>query len=137
MEGKDTLALPGREHTDTHQTLTDFRDWVILNRDNPLIQLTTNIGELVRNVVDFWERMLSIPNLPRPVPEIGWLGVTALAAWIAYAIANWRIALLVTASFVSFGLLGFWEDSIDLLIVTFLAVGVTVVVGIPLDRKSV
>jgi glycine betaine/proline transport system permease protein len=131
LEGRNTLVLPGREHTDTHQTLTDFRDWVILNRDNPLIQLTSNIGELIRNVVDFFERLLSKPNLPRPVPEIGWLGVAALATWGAWAIATWRIALLVALSFVSFGLLGYWEDSIDLLIVTFLAVLVTVVVGIP------
>jgi glycine betaine/proline transport system permease protein len=131
LEGTDTLALPAREHTDTHETLTSFRDWVIANRDNPLVQLTSNIGELIRNVVDFFERLLAKPDLPRPVPQIGWLGVTALATWAALAIATWRIALLVAASFVSFGLLGYWEDSIDLLIVTFLAVLVTVVVGIP------
>src|SRR3712207_7818089 len=47
----------------------------------------------------------------------GWLGVTALATWVGWAIATWRIALLVAASFVSFGLLGYWEDSVDLLIV--------------------
>ena len=32
--------------------------------------------------------------------------------------AWWRIAVLVCLSFLSFGLLGFWQDSLDTLIVT-------------------
>ena len=66
--------------------------------------------------------MISIPDLPRPVPQIGWLGVTAAAVWIGYAVAGLRIALLVAASFFSFGFFGYWSDSMDLLIVTFVAV---------------
>ncbi len=73
--------------------------------------------------------MLARPNLPRPVPEIGWLGVVAVATWVGYAIASWRIALLVLASFLSFGVFGFWQDSIDLLIVTGMAVGITVILS--------
>ena len=132
-EGQDTLALAGRESTDTHDSLTGFRDAVLASRDtNPVVQLTTSIAEGFRAAVDWLQRMLSQPNLPRPVPEIGWLGVTALAGWIGLAVAGWRIAALVLASFASFGLLGFWQDSIDLLIVTFLAVLATVVIGLPL-----
>ena len=76
--------------------------------------------------------MISIPDLPRPVPQIGWLGVTAIATWIGLAVAGWRIAILVAASFVSFGLFGYWSDSMDLLIITFVAVGVAVLIGMPL-----
>ncbi|MET7391932.1 ABC transporter permease subunit [Dactylosporangium sp. NPDC005572] len=132
-KGTDTLALPGREHTELHGTLTGFRDSVLASRDtNPVVRLTFALGDGFVAAVDWLQRMLSIPNFPRPVPEVGWLGVTAVAAWVGYALAGWRIALLVGASFVSFGAFGFWSESIDLLIVTFVAVAVSVAVGMPL-----
>ena len=131
--GQNTLELPGREHTDLHDSLTSFRDWIIAGRDgNPVMQLTTAIADGFRSSVDWLQRLVSIPAFPRPVPEIGWLGVTAVATWVALAVANWRIALLVASTFVSFGLLGFWSDAIDLLIVTSIAVLVAVLVGMPL-----
>lgn len=132
-KGRDTLVLPGREHTDLHESLTAFRDSVIAGRDsNVFMQITTVIADVFRDGVDWLQRMVSMPNLPRPVPEIGWLGVTAMATWIGYAIATWRIAVLVAASFLSFALLGYWQDSVDLLIITFVAVAVAVIIGMPL-----
>ncbi len=132
-KGTNTLALPGREHTDLHDTLTGFRDSVLASRDtNPIIQLTAAIGNGFANVFDWLQRMVSVPDFPRPVPQIGWLGVTALATWIGLAVASWRIALLVAGTFVSFGLLGFWSDSIDLLLVTGLSVLVAMLIGMPL-----
>ena len=47
-------------------------------------------------------------------------------------IANWRIALLVCLSFLSFGVLGFWQDSLDLLIVTGISVAIVILLGMPL-----
>lgn len=132
-KGQDTLVLPGRESTPTHDALTGFRDSMIAGRDtNAVMQVTTAVGEVFRDAVDWMQRMLSRANLPRPYPEVGWLGVTAVAAWLGLLVATWRIALLILLSFLSFGLLGFWQESIDLLIVTALAVGITVVIGIPL-----
>ena len=132
-KGQDTLALAGREATDLHDTLTEFRDSVLASRDtNPFIQFTYQIGQWFTSAVEWLQRMISIPDFPRPVPQIGWLGVTAIATWIGLAVAGWRIALLVATSFVSFGLFGYWSDSIDLLIVTFLAVAFAVLIGMPL-----
>jgi glycine betaine/proline transport system permease protein len=132
-KGQNTLARPVRESTDVMDALTAFRDEVIASRDsNGLVQLTYSIGQAFVDLVDWLQRMISIPNFPRPVPEIGWLGVLAVAVWIALAIAGWRIAVLVGASFLSFALFGYWSDSIDLLIVTFVAVAITVVIGMPL-----
>ena len=132
-DGNDTLALPGREHTDLHQNLTEFRDSVLASRDtNPLIQATYQLGEWFVSAVEWLSRMLSVPDFPRPVPQIGWLGVIAAATWIGYAVANWRIAILVASSFVAFGAFGYWSDAIDLLIITFVAVAIAVIVGIPL-----
>ena len=63
------------------------------------------------------------PAFPRPVPEIGWLGVVALvhlarlrAGRAAVGDPGARSALLL------FGFLGYWPDSIDTLIVTVVAV---------------
>ncbi|SDS74190.1 glycine betaine/proline transport system permease protein [Nocardioides scoriae] len=133
FRGQDTLVLRGRDSTPLHDDLTGFRDAVLASRDtNPVIGLTTAIAEGFRNVFDFLQRLVSVPAFPRPVPQVGWLGVTALAAWVALAVANWRISLLVTGTFLAYGLLGFWSDSIDLLLVTGLAVFVTVLIGMPL-----
>ena len=66
--------------------------------------------------------LLSQPSFPRPVPEIGWFGVVALFTWVAYALAGLRSAVLVLVGLLAFGFLGYWADSIDLLIVTFVAV---------------
>jgi glycine betaine/proline transport system permease protein len=131
--GTDTLARPVRVRTALTDRLSEFRSDVISSRDtNPIIQFTYGLGDAFIDIVEWSQRMLSTPNLPRPVPEIGWLGVTVAAVGIALIIANWRIAVLVAASFVSFGAFGFWSSAIDLLIVTFVAVGVAVLVGLPL-----
>lgn len=132
-KGSNTLALPGAEHTDLHESLTELNNTLLAGRDtNPVMRLTNAVSEILRDAFDWVQRMIARPNLPRPVPEIGWLGVVAVATWVGFALANARIALLVLVSFLSFGVLGFWQDSIDLLIVTGLAVGITVVVGMPL-----
>ena len=132
-KGQNTLDLAGRERTDVHRSLSSFRDSVIAGRDtNLFLQVTTAIADAFRTVFDWLQRLVSTPNLPRPVPEIGWLGVVAIATWVAYAIANVRITILVVLSFVSFGVLGYWQDSIDLLLVTLLAVSITVIIGMPL-----
>jgi glycine betaine/proline transport system permease protein len=132
-KGQDTLAIGAREHTELHNTFTEFRDAVLASRDtNPFIQFTYQLGEWFKVAVEWLQRMISIPDFPRPVPQIGWLGVTAVATWVGLAVAGWRIALLVAASFASFGLFGYWSDSMDLLIVTFVAVSVAIVIGMPL-----
>ncbi len=132
-KGNNTLELPGRQHTDLHNSLTGFRDSVLRSRDtNPVIQLTTNLAEVFRNVFSWLQGLFSVADFPRPVPQIGWLGVTALAVWVGLAVASWRIAALIGVVFVSFGLLDFWSDSIDLLLVTGMAVVFVLLVGLPL-----
>lgn len=131
--GTNTLELPGRQLTPLHDRLTGFRDAVLASRDtNPVIALTTSVAEVFRAVFAFLQGLVSVPDFPRPVPQIGWLGVTAVAAWVALAGANWRIAVLVTGVFVSFGVLGYWSDSVDLLLVTGLSVLFVLLIGLPL-----
>lgn len=132
-QGTDTLALPGVARTDLHDDLTEINNQLLAGRDtNPVMQFTNSISDLLRSAFDWVQRMIVVPNLPRPVPEIGWLGVVAIATYVGLAIANWRIAVLVCLSFLSFGVLGFWQDSLDLLIVTGISVAIVVVIGMPL-----
>jgi glycine betaine/proline transport system permease protein len=132
-KGTHTLELPGRDHTPLHQDLAGFRNRMLAGRStNPVMQLTGWLANGFRTAVTWLQELVSIPSFPRPVPEIGWLGVTAIATWIAYAVANWRIALLTAATFVSYGLFGFWQDSIDLLIIVGISVALSVLIGLPL-----
>lgn len=131
--GTDTLVLPGRDHTALHESLTHFRDRMLAGRStNPVMEFTGTLASWFRSAVVWLQHLVSIPHLPRPVPEIGWLGVTAIAAWISYALANWRIALLTVATFISFGVFGYWKDSLDLLIIVGISVGLSVLIGMPL-----
>lgn len=131
--GNDTLDLPSLSRTGLHDRLTELQNGLLESRStNPVMQLTNAVADAFRSTVDWLQRLLSKPAFPRPVPEIGWLGVTALAAYTGLVVAGWRIALLVLASFVSFGVLGYWDQSMDTLIVVLISVLLAVVIGMPL-----
>lgn len=125
-KGNDTLVVAGTERTDFHVWLADQ---VSTLGTNPVTQA---IADFINAIIDALRALIAVPTPPRPAPTIGWLGVAAIATWVGFAVANWRIALLVAASFLSFGLFGFWADSIDLLIVTLVSVGFALVIGFPL-----
>ena len=132
-KGDDTLALPGTARTDLHDRLTEFQNDLLAGRaTNPVMQFTNAIADALRSAVEWLQKLVVVPAFPRPVPEIGWLGVTAIATYVGLVVASWRIALLVLASFLSFGVFGYWEDSLDLLIITGISVIIAVILGIPL-----
>jgi len=134
VSGQDTLARPVND-------LTGFQDWLNHLRDSVQVAATNNwffhgvIGNIVDGVNNAFaqlQQLFSTPAPPRPVPQIGWLGVVAIVGWVAYAVANWRAALLVVVSVLLFGVLGYWQDSVDLLIITVLAVGLCILIGLPI-----
>ena len=139
-----TKALGLQDTTELHQKFNDARDWVQLEgSDNWLVGgVFGGISDALNAVVLFFQELIAIPAFPRPVPEIGWLGVIALAVWFTYAFAGLRSTILVTATFLFFGVVDLWSDSMDTLIITLLAVVICMVVGIPLGiwmarRKAV
>ncbi len=125
-KGTNTLALGGLDKTDLHVRLSEIG--VSLGGNS----VTAAIGDVINAIVEAAQKLISTPAPPSPAPIIGWLGVVAIATWIGYAVANWRIALLIFLSFLSFGAFGYWEDSMDLLIVTLVSVAFAVVIGFPL-----
>jgi glycine betaine/proline transport system permease protein len=120
--------------------LTAFQRWAGRVSDtlssaqgtNPILQILNHISDGIQSVATFFQNLISQPAFPRPVPEIGWLGVLLIATWVALAIAGWRMAILTGVSFALFGLLGYWPESMDTLIVTFMAVAICLVIGIPI-----
>ncbi|GAA1808704.1 ABC transporter permease subunit [Luedemannella flava] len=134
LRGRDTLSLPTSDLTPAHDRLNELRDWVDAHRaDNAFF---TGFVEGVRVTVDslatFLQELLSQPAYGRPVPVIGWLGVVALLAAVAFRLAGLRVAVLAAAGFTSFGLLGLWTESMDTLALTLTAVLICVVIGVPL-----
>lgn len=131
--GTDTLVVAGQDDTRLHQRITEYGTTLRNNRDtNPAMVVTSAIADYIDAVVGFFRRLIAIPTSPRPSATIGWFGVVAIATWIGYAIANWRTALLILLSFLSFGAFGYWESSMDLLVITTVAVALAVAIGMPL-----
>lgn len=133
FEGKMTRALGLQDTTALHRKLNDARDWVQLDgKDNWFFGgVLGGIGDALNSLVQSLQEVLSTPAFPRPVPEIGWLGVVALAAYLTYVVAGLRSTILVTLTLLFFGVTGLWAFSIDLLIITVLAVLICMALGIP------
>lgn len=133
FRGKSTLSIP-------FDQLNGFDTWLNHIRDNiqtaslsnwffhgVLGQFSTFVNWLVTQLGQW----VAHPAGARPVPQIGWLGVLAIATWLTYLIAGLRCTILVAGSFFLFAWFGYWTDSLDLLIVTSLAVLASLIVGIP------
>ena len=134
FQGRDTLARPFVQ-------LNDVDVWFNHIRDLVSNAATTNwffhgvigsLSDFANSVIGWLQQLLSQPAAGRPVPEVGWLGVLAIFGWVAYAVAGLRSTVLVVVGTLLFGVLGFWADSVDTVIVTILSVVVSMLIGIPL-----
>jgi glycine betaine/proline transport system permease protein len=134
LRGHSTLYLSTIDTTSLHNWLNDARDSFDKARQSNAVLSSTfgGISDATDWIVSNLRHLFSQPDFPRPVPEVGWFGVVAIATWVGFAVAGLRSALLVLVSFLLFGSLGYWSDSIDLLIVTIVAVAVALLIGIPL-----
>ncbi|GIF47229.1 glycine betaine/proline transport system permease protein [Asanoa ferruginea] len=134
LHGRATLALSTSELSPLHERLNDLRDAV--NNTRGSSPVFSAFFDVIREAVDaltvFLQSLISQPAYGRPVPLIGWLGVVAVATLGAYAAGNLRVAVLTAAGFTSFGLLGFWQESMDTLALTLAAVLICLAIGIPL-----
>jgi glycine betaine/proline transport system permease protein len=133
LRGNQTRELGFQDTTGFHTWLNEIRDWVQLHGPNNWFfnGVLGTIGDVFNAVFEFLQKLISIPASPRPVPEIGWLGVVAIAAWVTWAVAGIRSTILVTVSMLFFGIFGLWSESMDLLLITILSVAVCFVIGLP------
>jgi glycine betaine/proline transport system permease protein len=134
LHGRDTLPLAAARLSPLHLRLNELRDYINTHRaTNPFF---SGFLDVIRSAIDhlttFIQSLISQPSYGRPVPVIGWLGVVALAVLAGYALANLRMAVLAGLGFLSFGVLGLWQQSMDTLALTLAAVLICLVIGIPL-----
>ncbi|MGI8420720.1 MAG: ABC transporter permease [Gaiellaceae bacterium] len=64
--------------------------------------------------------------------KLTWAGTTVLGVLIVVRFGHWRAALGVLAAFASFALMGLWEQSVQTFSLMLAAVGLSLVVGLPL-----
>ncbi|GGT30957.1 ABC transporter permease [Streptomyces chromofuscus] len=107
---------------DLTQPLTAASDWIIDNRDSHPLFLYF-FGHLSNAVV------LSVRAVYLALLAIGWAGVTALGAFVAWRVAGVRLALGTAAAFLACGLLDMWLPTMQTLALMAVAVLASVVVG--------
>lgn len=135
LQGKGTQDLPVSELTAFQEWLNELRNSIEQAKFDgnpiflPIDWMSSAIDWTVTRLQDIF---VSDPDRPGGVAQIGWAGVVALAVWVAYALSGLRIAFLALVVMLSFGVLGYWEASIDTLIITGVSVVICVVIGLPL-----
>lgn len=134
FRGTHTFELGAAQLTPLHRQINEFRDSIGASRDtNPVF---TYFFDVIRQLVDhfttFLQSLIAQPAFGLPIPALGWLGVVAVVAYIAFAVANVRVALLAAAGFVFLGLQGLWQESMDTLALTSSAVLIALLFAIPI-----
>src|SRR3954470_6092830 len=84
--------------------LDEVYNWIVDNQDTNW--LFVYFFNYISNFLNWLET--SLEDL---LSGMTWLGVTALGTLVTLRFGGWRVALLVLASFVSFGVLGLWAES--------------------------
>ena len=133
FHGKKTLEIGGADQIGVQNWIgARANDLVVADTGNYLLRLTSGIADVLDAIIQWFQLLISVPAFPSPYPEIGFLGVLAVAWFFTALVAGWRMSIFTAVCFALFSLLGFYEDSMDLLIVTGVSVGLSVVVGLPL-----
>lgn len=133
LSGQQTLAIGRAQLTGFQTWLNGVKDSFDLHRENNFILNTIfgGISDALTSVVEFFQNLLSTAPAGRPYPQIGFLGAVALLVFLGLVVAGVRAAASVLITMLAFAYFGLWQDGIDTLIITFVAVAICVVIGIP------
>ncbi|MFD5481005.1 ABC transporter permease [Streptomyces hawaiiensis] len=115
-------AWPSALTVDLSEPLAKTSDWIIDNRDSHPLFLYF-FGH-VSNVVVIAVRAVYLTLL-----ALGWAGVTALGALVAWRVAGVKLALGTGVAFLACGLLGMWVPTMQTLALMVAAVLASVAVG--------
>lgn len=108
---------------DVSEPLGKTSDWIIDNRDSHPIFLYF-FGQ-ISNAVIVCVRAVYLALL-----ALGWTGVTAATALVAWRVAGVRVAVTTLVSLAVCGLLGMWVPTMQTLALMAVAVTVSVVIGV-------
>ena len=133
LQGRDTLFLSPAALTPLHVALNDLAAEVRSSRggESALLSSVDAVRSAVDALVGAAQDLVARPSGGRPVPAVGWLGVVAVATWVAAAAGGARAAVLTAAGLVLVALQGLWVESMDTLVLTLSAVVLCLLIGIP------
>jgi glycine betaine/proline transport system permease protein len=134
FKGHSTLGLAPSDMSEAQNKLNDVNNWVSDNQNsNPVFLYFFNeIRAFIDWLVTGMQHLISQPVGTRPLPIIGWVGVLGIIGFLSWVWGNWKVALLAVAGFFFMGLQGLWQESMDTLALTLVAVAVSLLIGIPL-----
>ena len=134
LRGIATLPLDTSSLTPFQNWLNTVSNWISDNRTtNPVFTFFINVlRDFIDAFVNGIQDLISQSMGSNSSPLLGWFGILVLFTYLAYVVANYRIALLVAMGLISLGLLGFWQESMDTLALTVAAVLLALLIGIPL-----
>ncbi|MER6446511.1 ABC transporter permease subunit [Streptomyces venezuelae] len=113
---------PASLSADVSGPLERTSDWIVDNRDGHPLFLYF-FGH-VSNIV-----VVSVRAVYLVLLALGWAGVTAAAALLAWRVAGVRLALTSAAAFAVCGLLGMWVPTMQTLALMVVAVAASVLLG--------
>ncbi|WP_424889553.1 ABC transporter permease [Streptomyces sp. XH2] len=113
---------PSAFTVDLTKPLTGASDWIIDNRDSHWAFLYF-FGHISGAIIGAVHAVYTV------LLALGWAGVTAAAALLAWRVAGARVAVVALASFAACGLLGMWVPTMRTLALMIVAVAASVAVG--------
>jgi glycine betaine/proline transport system permease protein len=122
---RNQWLLPHDDDADIFRSVNGLRDWVDANRNSNVVFVLV-VDTLRLTIAGLFDLVQSVLH------GLTWPGVTVLAGAIGLVFAGRRVAVLMVASFLAFGLLGLWESSLDTLALTLASVVLSLAIGIPL-----
>jgi glycine betaine/proline transport system permease protein len=135
LRGVATQYLPKAELTGVQEKLNELSNAISDAKASGAfwVKPFTWTSDVLNWVVDTLIHLfVSDPSRPLQVAQIGWAGVFALLVLLAFWVSGTRIAVISVAFLLVFGFLGFWEESVETLIITSVSVALCALIGIPL-----
>jgi glycine betaine/proline transport system permease protein len=126
------LILDGRGAFGDGQPTTAAQDWFKQVTDSANASRNTN-PLFVYGFNQIRQPLDSLyPWLLNVFTTIGWTGVTAVFGAVALVFGNWKVAILAVLGFLSFGVLGVWDDAMATLAQVLIAVFFSLIFGLAL-----
>jgi len=134
FKGVATLEIPTYQNSIATQVAGDAAASIRGNRTKSaiFIYFFNPIRLFINGFVDLIRMFIATPVPGSIIPVLGWFGVIGLVAFIVYLFSNLKTTLLACLLLFGCGLLGMWTDTMDTLAMTFAAVILSLLVGIPL-----
>jgi glycine betaine/proline transport system permease protein len=107
--------------------LNSFQNWLLTQRSAENPNLIFSIFDGFRVIADWL-----VTALTNALEWMTWIGTAAAGTLLVWRLGGWRVGLLVLGAFISFALMGLWEESIQTLALMLAAVILSLIIGVPI-----